>query len=560
LPGMAPCLATGPVALQPERTRRGKILAGAEICVGLALTLVAVYLHVVFRLHAGGLWRDEVNTVQLATLPAFSQVWASLQFDSFPILIFPVVRGWTALFSADDASLRTLGMFIGIAIFGALWLNARLLGHRIPLLALALLGCNPLFIRYADSLRAYGLGMLLILLTFGAVWRVVDSLRPGRVALAAILAVLSVQTLYYNSVLLLSMCAAGAITAGSERDWKKSACVLGIGLPAALSLLPYAGTVRRMNDWNFLVHFDISLSWIWKKVSDVTGSPDPVGVWVWSLLFLGALALAGWGWWRRSSIVSGRVALFAAGTLVIGTVCYALFLHALQYFTQPWYYITYLAIAAACLDAIYGAAVRNAGPPHAERWRVAWLAFVWGFCALMLGQARADLLTRQTNFDLIARRLTAMASKGDLVVNNRWECAITFEHYYRGAAQDVTLPPIADHRLHRYDLVLRQMLKPDAVQPVLDKIERTLRAGHRVWLIGDPIVPKDGVDISSFDPNGHVAGTRHGSPNYYAFWAMQVSELLLRHVTSAAKVNVPAGSPVSDYENEPVSEFCGWHE
>jgi hypothetical protein len=543
------------------------ILGAAEVCAGVLLTALVVYLHWVFRSHAGGLWRDEVNTVHMATLPAFSQTWDFLQFDSFPILIFPIIRGWVAMFSGDDASLRTFGLLIGLAIFGALWLNARLFGHRIPLLALALLGCNPEFIRYADSLRAYGIGMLLLLLTFSAVWRVVESLRPGRFAVAAILAVLSVQALYYNSVLLLSICVAGALASAWERDWKKAFCVLLIGLPAALSLIPYANTIRRMGAWNFLVHFDITFAWIWKKLSDVTGSPDPVGVWIWASLFFGALALVVWQLWRRrpplfaaggSCLPQARLTLFATGTLVIGTVCYALFLDALQYFTQPWYYITYLALAGAALDVIYGAALLSR-PPYVDRWRMARLAFIWGFCALMFMQARSDLFRRQTNLDLVAGRLSALTSKGDLVVNNRWECAITFAHYYRGPAQVMTSPPISDHRLHRYDLVLEQMLIPNAMQPVLAAVEETLRAGHRVWLVGDPIILADGADISSMDPAAGVNVGRHGSTNYYAFWAMEVSETLVHHAALFTRVSVPTPGPISRFENEPVAVFVGWH-
>jgi hypothetical protein len=544
--------------------RNPRILFWAELGIGMVLTLVALYLHAVFATHAGGLWRDEVNTVRLATLPSLAKTWSYLQFDSFPILIFPVVRGWAALFSTDDASLRALGMLIGIAIFGALWLNARLLGYRFPLVALALLGCNPLFIRYADSLRAYGLGILLMLLTFGAVWRVIEALKPGRVALAMILAMLSVQALYYNSVLLLSICVAGAVTAARERDWKKSVAILAIGAPAALSLLPYAGTIHSLGQWNFLVHYDITPAWIWKKLSDVTGSPDPLGVWIWSLLFLGALVLAGWQWQRRESLpdreapdrTCARVTLFASGTLVLGTVCYAVFLQALQYYTQPWYYVTYLALAAMSLDAIFGAALA-AHPPDAGRWRVARLVFVWGFAGLMAIQARSSLLIRQTNLDLVARALTDLATRGDLIVDNRWECAIPFDYYYHGVAADTTLPQIADHRFHRYDLVLQQMLKRDAVRPVLDQAAQTLRAGHRVWLLGAPVPLPDGVSLEMLDP-GRNRGALKGDVGYYEFWAMQLSQVLLQHATSAEIVNVPMPGPVAQYENLAVSVFAGW--
>ena len=37
-------------------------------------TLFAVYLHVLFLLNAGGLWRDEVDLVHLSLLPSVSQM------------------------------------------------------------------------------------------------------------------------------------------------------------------------------------------------------------------------------------------------------------------------------------------------------------------------------------------------------------------------------------------------------------------------------------------------------------------------------------------------------
>lgn len=539
-------------------SRNSRLVAWAECAVAAGLTAFIVYLHAYFRQHAGGLWRDEVNTVHLANLPSLADTWHYLQFDSFPILIFSVVRGWTALFSGSDASLRTYGCLVGVAIFIALWWNARLFGHRLPLLSLLLLGSNPLFIRYADSLRAYGLGILLMLLTLGAVWRVVESLRPGRVLLAAVLAVLSVQALYYNSVLLLSMCGAGAITAAWDRDWKKAACVLGIGAPAAASLLVYAATIHGLHEWNALVQYPVTLAWIWQKLSDVTGSPDPVGVWVWSALFIGALALAAWqvpwrSFARRQPLTPRqRVLLFAACTLALGTIAYAEFLQTLNYHTQPWYYVTYLALAAVTLDAVYGSSLPT-DPRLEVRWRGARLAFVWAFGALTLMQARTDLFTRQTNLDLVAHELTADTRPGDIVINERWECDITFEHYYRGPAEDLTLPPLSDHRFHRYDLVLQQMLTPDAARPVLAKMERTLRDGHRVWFVGQPTPRAPGEDLPILDSRPH------GNVLLYQLWAMQATDVLVQHATSATGIKVPVPGLVSGFEDLPLSVYAGWH-
>ena len=51
------------------------------------VTLCAVYLHVLFFLNAGGLWRDEADLVHLSLLPSVSEVWQNLPHDSCPILM-----------------------------------------------------------------------------------------------------------------------------------------------------------------------------------------------------------------------------------------------------------------------------------------------------------------------------------------------------------------------------------------------------------------------------------------------------------------------------------------
>src|SRR4029077_19599045 len=227
-------------------------------------------LHVRFVTHVGGLWRDEANSVHLAALPSFGQVFHFLDYDSFPILFFALLRGWLGMFGSDnDAALRALGGIIGLAVLGALWFNARAFGIRWPVLSLALIGLNPMLIRYGDSTRAYGLGILLMLLTFRSFWRLVDKpSRPDarRVFAATALALLSVQCLYYNSVLLLAIAAGSVAVAVRRRAWQTVSIVLGIGLVAAASLLPYLPMMRRMREWTFMVSYPADLAWLWKRI------------------------------------------------------------------------------------------------------------------------------------------------------------------------------------------------------------------------------------------------------------------------------------------------------
>ena len=48
-------------------------LRRAEWALAILATLLLVFLHAVFFTHAGGLWRDEANTIGVATLPKFGE-------------------------------------------------------------------------------------------------------------------------------------------------------------------------------------------------------------------------------------------------------------------------------------------------------------------------------------------------------------------------------------------------------------------------------------------------------------------------------------------------------
>src|SRR5262245_43102008 len=97
------------------------------------VTLCAVYLHALFFLHAGGLWRDEIELVNLSLLPSFSQVWQNQPHDSCPILMHLVVRAWSAGFGNTDPSLRVLGLYVGLFLLLAFWLAGWTLRKGAPL-------------------------------------------------------------------------------------------------------------------------------------------------------------------------------------------------------------------------------------------------------------------------------------------------------------------------------------------------------------------------------------------------------------------------------------------
>ena len=142
------------------------VLRRVEAAAAALLTLAAIWIHFVAARSLGGLWRDEANTVGLATMPTIGEVASNLQYDSFPILWLAVIREFSLLAGPlNDPAFRALGFVVGVGVLAMLWLNARILGHSFPLFSLALLGFSPSLIIWGDSMRAYGFGILLILLT-----------------------------------------------------------------------------------------------------------------------------------------------------------------------------------------------------------------------------------------------------------------------------------------------------------------------------------------------------------------------------------------------------------
>ena len=69
---------------------------------------------------------------------------------------------------------------------------------------------------------------------------------------------------------------------------------------------------------------------------------------------------------------------------------------------------------------------------------------------------------------------------GDLIlVQEAWE-GITFNRYYRGQAQWLSIPPIDSHEVHRIDLVIAEMNQPEAMTPALRAVTNILTSGHEV--------------------------------------------------------------------------------
>src|SRR5262249_44331682 len=213
---------------------------GMETVAALIATAFSATLLVLAAMNAGPLWRDETGTFNLSHMPSLKDVWRNLQFDSFPLLWPLLLRGFGMLgLINSDASIRILGLGVGLFFLVSLWLCQRWIGGHSPTLSIAMLGTLPAFIFLVGANRAYGLAGSLLVLSFGKVWRLLESPTKPRIISTGVICLLFVQCVYYNVIFLGAILAAGALVAVRGKQWKIVWTIAGIGLVAGASLFFY---------------------------------------------------------------------------------------------------------------------------------------------------------------------------------------------------------------------------------------------------------------------------------------------------------------------------------
>ena len=93
-------------------------------------------------------------------------------------------------FGNTDAGLRVLGLYVGLFLLLAFWFASWTMRKGAPLLAVTLAGLNVTMIRAGDSLRGYGLGSALAVLTLALIWRLTCRPSLATFSCAAAVAVL----------------------------------------------------------------------------------------------------------------------------------------------------------------------------------------------------------------------------------------------------------------------------------------------------------------------------------------------------------------------------------
>lgn len=529
-------------------------VASAERILGLTLTALFVFLIATFFACAGGMWRDEANSVALVSLPSVAQITHHLDGDSFPLGWFLLLRAWTC-FARTDLAIRALGLLTALAIPAVLLRSARASRIGFPFWSFLLLGLNPVVIRCIGATRAYGLGVLLVLLTGHLLWQACCRLtwRTGLAAFAA--ALVCVHCLYYNVVFVGALCLGAVLVCWRNGARGRALFFAGTWLAGCLSLLPYLPVVKRQQAWSALIAHPGGTADLGRMLAGALGANGGWMVLVWMMLaVLGIGAGVRCQQGRALSPDAARKAdraLYALAAMGTGLAGYGVFLLVLRYPTNTWYYVLPLSLTAWCLDLLLGGVTRPA-------FRAARALLCFALLAGTFSPARLGAQARQTGMDLAAAAVAAQARPGDLVLVSPWYDGASFRRCYHGAAPWQTVPPMACAGYGGMDQMKRQMMARQPLTPVFGQITQTLRSGGRVWLVETLPWVAAGAPVSALLPAPQCRSGWSMAP-YVRNWGQQVQAFLQAHATQIHKEPAPAPPPINSLEDPQIETCHGWH-
>jgi hypothetical protein len=536
-------------------TRSQSILRRFELAAGALVTAAVLFLHFRFFTQAGPLWRDEISSLNLALLQNAEQFFRGLVFDSMPALFPLVLRAWSSFgFGQSDFGLRLLGLLIGVLSIVALWVCCRSLSdHKsAPLWPIVLFAMNLFVIGEGDSLRPYGLGVIGIIVTFALIWRITFRDRYlFLIIAAAIAAVLSVQSLYFNSFALFGICFGGILLCALKKDWQRAGAILFVGVCAVASLLPYLSILRQSRGLFVIQATGGGLPATINEFIATLGQGSRLRIAIWFLLFV--VGLAGAIFCRprhalacaqlRDSIVFSLVTVFVA---TIGTIAFVWNIDL----PVNRYFLPLLAVAGVCAH-ICAATLRHRVVLYSVNIVAALVLAALSFFPLL-----AAVRTRATNCDLAANAVSRDATSDDFIIVTRFSFGISFARYYRGAAPWRTVPDIPNHTQHRLDLVKDAMTQPDPLGALFSQIESTLKAGHRVYLVGS-LPAAEPVEALPPAPQS-VYGWKMFS--YIDNWQRQLAWFVNEHAQHGDNISLGETQPVELRENLGVFVVSGWQD
>jgi hypothetical protein len=527
-----------------------------------AAVALAVGVHVTILFHRGGLWRDEVSTLNIASHRTLSEMLEGLKFNTLPIAVPLALFTAGKVFgpsAATDSVAITVFFCIGIAT-PLLWAAFSNRVRRLdPFVLVLLQGANVTIAQWGDTVRAYGLGVLSLNLLFFSLLRF--EFKDDRASRCMVLGsfLLAIHACYQGwplSAILMLACAAIIFfcSASPGRLWSIAFlfCVLLFG---GITAIPYLGVLAKTAEVHKILQTpELSAFGVLSRFIEI--------MWQSGGAFIAAslVALGGGAWifcrlppkpdrgTRDENLRSstGRFAItIAAAAAICGLMVYCWQITLAAYVPYPWHFVLLLSFLTFPLSFALPIAV----PLLLHRNLVAAVLLV--IAVAQLPRTFPNLEKGFTNVPRIAGYLQNEADAGDMLLVTPWEWGISMAHHYKDEGRTAwqTVPTISDNSTNRFDLAAAWMSKPKfsgLTDQQQSQIAEVLENGRSVWVIGQLSIANDGRELLILPPAPTPQwGWRNGP--YYEVWSRNLHTVLARSATHAAVIEEAMGRP-GDYQ------------
>jgi hypothetical protein len=529
-----------------------------EYGIAALLTLAATALHLVLLFNVGDPWRDEVSAIAVASMPNWGAIWETIRYDSFPFLYYALLNAWMGIFGDSTTSIRMLGLTLGLGALGSTWWLASRLRIGSPLLLLAMVAMSATVVRYGDSARAYGLGLITAALMLGSIWTLLSNSSKKNISFAIFACMAAVHTTYQNSLLLFVIGSAAIVATSINRRWRSAVTIACICAVTAASVTIYLPTLSFMKSIAVMFQSSISITDVFIAFGETVSTGfENWQKWVWL-----AFSLLGLGGAFASLLVSDIQAdataqddaithsLFIALVVPLLGIVYTAFMIWGAYAVRPWYLLGLMVVLVSVLEA---GIVKMPIPIAMKKLVRVIPALIIG--ALAVTNAPTELKRRATNMPDLIASIERSGGPNDLVILTEWYAGLTFNHLYPGNKEWMTIPDLGRNSVHRWDSLRIRMQDTSGVSREIEKIKNTLLAGHQVFVIGGfPRIPPNMAQVQ-LPPAPHPqAGWASGS--YTRFWAAQTGFALLSNATRSFQLKTPdSRDTVMHWENYPLQVF-----
>lgn len=434
-------------------------------CVVLAaLTLLGAVLRVASPARVG-LWRDEVQALNIAALPDLGAINQFLyHHESHPPLYYCLAHGLGVLTGSMQASVAILVLLASMGLVPAVWWLARLTGiSGAAPVASALVAISLPITFFGVELRPYSLVALLVVSSSGSL---LNGLRNDATRWRALWAALALCLLYLHHVgLFVVLAQAGVLVLVSiwERacrtrlaSWWPWVClVLALSIPDLVLVLQQSVATgvpayRPITPWGPLA-----------KLAAV------------SISFPGELVVG---------LVGALLALYHQGPL---RRIAALFLLTMAFLTlasyQAQFLQAYILVAVAPLGMTCAGAVLAVLARRGSRWTLAVLAEATVVCVAF--SAKVMVGATKSNTEAIAHIVRAEALDSDLILLVPGAYGPSFNHYFRGSQSQINFPVMGRIDRYEFDHDFERMASIAALNAATDSMLAACRAGRRLWMV-----------------------------------------------------------------------------